>query len=82
MTRKIGQRELRNDSGEVLRAVRNGEEFVVTRNRTHVAELRPLRDTHFAKTADLLRQVRQLPAIDSHQFRADLDAVISQDPAL
>lgn len=37
MSREITQRELRNDSGEVLRAVGRGEEFVVTRNGEPVA---------------------------------------------
>ena len=47
MPKSISQRELRNDSGEVLGAVQAGEEFVVTRNGTPVAELRPLRAPYF-----------------------------------
>ncbi len=79
MAQTISQRELRNDSSEVLRAVQNGAEFVVTRNGMPVAELRPLRDSFFVTTADLLRQVRQLPTIDARRFRDDLDGVVSQD---
>src|SRR5215472_1015881 len=37
--REITQRELRNDSGEIMRALDQGESFVVTRNGTPVGEL-------------------------------------------
>jgi prevent-host-death family protein len=43
MTRTISQRELRNDSGEIMRALDRGEDFVVTRNGVPVGELRPAR---------------------------------------
>jgi prevent-host-death family protein len=57
----ISQRELRNDSGAVLRAVEAGETYRVTRNGTPVAELRPL-DTHsrFASREVLLAHLEQL----------------------
>lgn len=37
----IGQRELRNDSGAIMRRVESGESFTVTRNGTAIAELVP-----------------------------------------
>lgn len=37
----IGQRELRNDSGAIMRRVERGESFTVTRNGTPVADLVP-----------------------------------------
>lgn len=40
--RHISQRQLRNDSGAVLRAVEAGEAFVITNNGRPVAELRPI----------------------------------------
>ena len=43
VTREISQHELRNHSGAILRAGESGEDFVVTRNGTALAELRPLR---------------------------------------
>ena len=43
MNREISQRELRNDSAEVLRAVKDGECITVTSNGVPVAELVPLR---------------------------------------
>ena len=37
----ISQRELRNDSGVIMRRVEQGESFTVTRNGTPVADLVP-----------------------------------------
>ncbi|WP_428120263.1 type II toxin-antitoxin system Phd/YefM family antitoxin [Candidatus Poriferisodalis sp.] len=42
MEREISQRELRNDSGKIMRAVANGESFTVTSNGEPVAHLSPL----------------------------------------
>jgi prevent-host-death family protein len=39
--RVISQREMRNNSGEVLRAVARGESFVITNDGVEVAELIP-----------------------------------------
>jgi prevent-host-death family protein len=41
--RTITQRELRNDSGAVLREVEAGRTIIVSRNGTPVGELRPIR---------------------------------------
>ncbi len=38
----ISQRQLRNDSGAVLRAVEAGSTFIVTNNGRPVAEIRPI----------------------------------------
>jgi prevent-host-death family protein len=79
MTTEISQRELRNDSGAILRAVEAGEDFVVTRNGTPLAELRPLQRRRTVARAELIRAAAQLAPIDAAQFRADLDSVINQD---
>ncbi|MDN5794574.1 MAG: type II toxin-antitoxin system prevent-host-death family antitoxin [Intrasporangium sp.] len=79
MRREISQRELRNDSGAILRAVESGEDFVVTRNGTALAELRPLRRRRFVSRAELLSTVRHLAAIDAAAFRADVDEVVDQN---
>ena len=78
MTREISQRELRNDSGAILRAVESGEDFVVTRNGTALAELRPLRRRRFVGKAELLAAARQLAPIDAAAFRSDVDEVVDQ----
>lgn len=79
MARTIHQRELRNDSGAVLRAVQAGETFVVTRNGVPVAELRPLARQQFVARERIAEAARRAPRIDFRSFRADLDATV--DPA-
>lgn len=39
--RSISQREVRNDNAEIMRAVETGESFLVTRNGTPVAVVKP-----------------------------------------
>jgi prevent-host-death family protein len=78
MSRTITQRELRNDSGAVLRAVQAGEIVVVTRNGVPVAELRPVTTRRFVPRAIIAEGARHAPRVDSGRFRADLDAVVDQ----
>jgi prevent-host-death family protein len=78
MTRIISQREFRNDSGEILRALDRGEDFVVTRNGVPVGELRPAR-RRFVSREVLVEALRHAPQIDAARFRADLDAELDQD---
>lgn len=62
-----------------MRQVDEGESFVITRNGVPVAELTPLRGPRFVPTEKALEIFRGAPAVDDKQFRADLDAVASQD---
>lgn len=78
MSRTISQRELRNDSGEIMRALDRGEDFIVTRNGIPVGELRPAR-RRFVSRDLLLEAFRTAPAIDPERFRADVDEVVDQD---
>ena len=39
MPREITQRELRNDSGAIMRGVERGESYTITRNGTPIARL-------------------------------------------
>ncbi len=78
MTREISRRELRNDSGAILRAVEAGEDFVVLRNGTAVAELRPLQRRRFVAKAQLLTAARQLATVDAATFCAEADDFIGQ----
>lgn len=80
MTRTITQRELRNDSAAVLRAVQAGQTLIVTRNGVPVAELRPIQPRRFVPRARIAEAAVRAPRIDARRFRADLDAVI--DPSL
>ncbi len=78
MIRTVSQRELRNDSGAIMRALDRGEEFVVTRNGIPVGELRPAR-RRFVSRDLLLETFRTAPAIDPDRFRDDLDVVADQE---
>lgn len=60
-----------------MRALDEGEEFVVTRNGVPVGELRPVR-RRFVRRELLVQAMRGAPAIDPERFRADIDAVIDQ----
>jgi prevent-host-death family protein len=79
MARELTQRELRNESGEVMRQLDRGESFVVTRNGVPVAELTPLRRHRFVAAEVAVAMFRGAPGVDHEQFRADLDRVASQD---
>lgn len=78
MNRTITQRELRNESAAVLREVEAGRTFVLTRNGTPVAELRPIRPRRFVPRARIADAAGRAPRVDARQFRADLDAVSDQ----
>jgi len=78
MSRVITQRELRNESAAVLREVEAGRTFILTRNGTPVAELRPIQPRRFVPRATIADAIARAPRVDARQFRADLDAVIDQ----
>jgi len=78
--REITQRELRNQSGEIMRALDDGDEFVVTRNGVPVGELLPLRRRQFVATDALAGAFTGAAPVDYAALRSDLDAVARQDP--
>lgn len=80
MAREITQRELRNESGEIMRALDIGESFVVTRNGVPVGELTPLRRRRFVAAEAVVAAFRGAPVIDGRRFRTDLDRGANQDP--
>ena len=79
--REISQRELRNDSGAIMRQLDAGETFVVTRNGVPVGELTPLRRHRFVAAEAATAVFRTAPGVDYRRFRDDLDAVADQDAA-
>jgi len=81
MAREITQRELRNQSGEIMRALDRGETFVVTRNGVPVGELTPLRQRLFVGAEAAVAAFRGAPSIEPERFRADVDAFLDQKPA-
>lgn len=80
MTRDLSQRELRNDSGEIMRALDAGESFIVTRNGVAVGELTPVRRQRFVTRDAALAAFRGAPPVELEQLRADLDRHADPDP--
>jgi hypothetical protein len=74
--RSISQRELRNDSGKIMRALGDGETFVVTRHGAPVGELRPLRRQRFVAAQAAVELFRGAPSVDMARLRSDLDAAV------
>ena len=80
MATVIPQRDLRNQNATIIDAVASGETFVVTRNGTPVAEIRPV--THARRPlvpkSEVLAATAQSPHLDAASFRADLDRLVDQ----
>ena len=79
MQATLTQRELRNESGRVMREVAAGATFVVTSNGRPVAELSPLTKTWFSNTAAVLAGFRGAPAVDATAFKDDIDEFVDMD---
>lgn len=83
MSRHITQRELRNETPAIMRAIENGESFVLTRNGSPIADLVPHARSSKNRRAtgkDIMAAAAELPRIDVEQFWADLDSVVDADP--
>ena len=78
MAEIITQRELRNESGEIMRRLDQGVAFVVTRNGVPVGELIPLRRRRFVARDNVVMAFAHAPAIDAARFRNDLDRHVTQ----
>ena len=76
MQATLTQRELRNESGRVMREVASGATFIVTSNGRPVAELSPIQDTWFSNTAAVLSRFSGAPAVDGGSFKADIDGFV------
>ncbi len=80
MSEQISQRELRNDSGRIMRALGEGKTFVVTSSGRPVGELRPLRRGRFVDDIAAVEMFRNAPPIDwAARMRDDLDELVDQD---
>ena len=80
MSTTIPQRELRNQNAAIIAAVAEGETFVVTRNGTPVAELRPIQGVrrNFVPRREVAEVAAHGPHIDGGAFRSDLDRLVDQ----
>lgn len=81
MSKSITQRELRNDSGRIMRALDRGQVFVVTRNGVPVGELSPIPRRRFVPSTDVMAAFASASPLDRKRLRRDLDALVDQDPA-
>ena len=81
MTERISQRELRNDSGRIMRGLDEGRTYVVTRHNEPVGELRPLRRRRFVDAQMVVEVFRGAPPVDLRRLREDLDVAAEQDAA-
>jgi antitoxin (DNA-binding transcriptional repressor) of toxin-antitoxin stability system len=79
VAKQITQRELRNNSGEIMRQLDRGESFIVTRNGILVGELSPLRRHRFISAEVAVAAFRNAPPVEFDRFRADLDRAASQE---
>ena len=80
MAKEVTQRELRNGSGEIMRALDRGESFIVTRNGVPVGELLPVQRRRYVLAEAVVEAFANAPAFDRDRFRADVDTVVNQDP--
>ena len=80
MSRRISQRELRNESGRIMRALDKGESFTVTRNGVPVGELAPMRPRVYVTAETVTTAFRGSPRIAYRRLRKNLDSAIDQDP--
>jgi prevent-host-death family protein len=78
MSTVISQRDLRNNSGQIMRALDQGQEFIITRNGVPVGELRPARRRFVSRNA-LATAIAGAPPIDAQRFRDDVDAILDDD---
>jgi antitoxin (DNA-binding transcriptional repressor) of toxin-antitoxin stability system len=77
--RTINQRDLRNDSSAILRAVEAGESMVVAKSGIPIAELRPLRRAKFVPAATWLAIAHRLPQVDAEALRQDVEAHVDPE---
>ena len=83
MATPLSQRELRNDSGAIMRRVQQGERFTVTRNGVPVADLVPHsefgadRPPRFVPVAQIAAGTSELPSWDTARFARELEELDS-----
>jgi antitoxin (DNA-binding transcriptional repressor) of toxin-antitoxin stability system len=80
MRRRITQRELRNDSGRIMRDLDRGRAFIVTRNGVPVGELSPIRQRVFVPSDAVKQALGARPASRARVSERTSTPVFNQDP--
>lgn len=78
MKTQITQRQLRNDSGEIMRRLDRGEAFVVTRSGVPVGELTPYSRRQFIPAALIDAVFSTAPSLDLERLRHEIDELVDQ----
>lgn len=79
MVRTISQRELRNNSAEVMDAVEGGETVIVSRHGVPVAELRPIPRRAMVPTAELKQAWADGARLSYAVMRAEMDELFGEE---
>lgn len=79
MSEQISQRELRNDSGRIMRGLDDGRTYIITRRDEPVGELHPLRRRRLVDARAVVEIFRNAAPVDRKRFRDDLDSRVTQD---
>lgn len=78
MREVISERELREESGRIMRALEEGHSFVLTRNSVPVGELRPLRRQRLVDVHLVAELFQRAPRVDDTRFRQELEESADQ----
>ncbi len=78
MSAEISQRELRNNSGQIMRALIEGKTFIVTRNGEPIGELAPLRRHRFVRSEAAIELFRTAAPVNYTHLLRDLDQFADQ----
>ena len=77
---RISQRELRNESGRVLREVEAGQTYEVTVSGRVVARLSPASDSRRRFVDPVaLREIARLTPVDAASWNADIDSAFDDE---
>ena len=79
MSEQISQRQLRNESGRIVRALAAGESFVISRNGRPVGMLMPVSKRRSIAATEAVAAYKGWPRVDFAALRRDLDAVSDGD---
>jgi len=79
MSTEITQRQLSNNSDDIMRGLDQGQTFVVTRNGIPVAELKPLQRPSFVSTEAAVADISSASGHGPGSRRTDLDRVAAEE---